>query len=395
MRAAVIFVIALSGCAHGAKLSSHPVSKEIVGDGFKLTLNSELPSLPGTFFLGIIDASKLNDLPMTSHLIALKSDGVIEFQRTFINHVQPKAVANFRPLNGREGYAYFIGDLGDLGFPGEFHVLDDEFHDFVPQRLPSADGEFDGHDFGQGSDGSFFFLFEKKHLGRLAMTPEIQHWDKDGKIRFVWSGKEWRRRQTSRPDAVFDDIYTINSIDSSLEKRLLVSFREMDTIAEIEVPSGKMLYEISREKWTFVNDEFGGFVFQHCVRRLPDGNILLFDDGNGSRPARAVEYRLDIARRVATLVWEYRFPEALREGWAAGSIQRLPNGNTLIGWGGPRKPTSMRPRPIFTEVDPAGRVVRSLSSDKSFASYSVFFEESATFDGREASSQLGSKERKK
>jgi hypothetical protein len=67
---------------------------------------------------------------------------------------------------------------------------------------------------------------------------------------------------------------------------------------------------------------------------LPNGNVLLLDDQLHliPGPARAVEYALDPAGKVATLVWQYR-PEPPIISPIMGSVQRLASGATLVGFG--------------------------------------------------------------
>ncbi|MFH1867613.1 MAG: arylsulfotransferase family protein [Candidatus Omnitrophota bacterium] len=67
---------------------------------------------------------------------------------------------------------------------------------------------------------------------------------------------------------------------------------------------------------------------QHMPRMLDNGNILIFDNGRKRRYTRIIE--LDpVAKEI---VWEYKAdpPESFFCR-TLGSIQRLPNGNTLIG----------------------------------------------------------------
>ena len=58
-----------------------------------------------------------------------------------------------------------------------------------------------------------------------------------------------------------------------------------------------MLWRLGGRKgeYRFVDDPLDGFSKQHAVKMLPNGNILLFDNGTDHVPAqsRAVEYRLD------------------------------------------------------------------------------------------------------
>ena len=75
-------------------------------------------------------------------------------------------------------------------------------------------------------------------------------------------------------------------------------------------------------------------------------------------------------RRTATLVWEYRnTPDVF--AWGMGNAQRLPNGNTMIGWG-----TAV---PTLTEVTPDGRKAFELTMDSTHQSYRAF---RFTWEGR-------------
>ena len=100
-------------------------------------------------------------------------------------------------------------------------------------------------------------------------------------------------------------------------------------------------------QFTIMNDEYNGFSRQHDVRRLGNGNLLLFDNGNEHVPpiSRAVEYELDETDMTASLVWEFSHPEGYL-GLAMGSVQRLPNNNTLVNWGRLEEQVS-----VITEVD--------------------------------------------
>jgi hypothetical protein len=106
----------------------------------------------------------------------------------------------------------------------------------------------------------------------------------------------------------------------------------------------------------FHDDPFPHLCGQHSVTRLANGNLLVFDNGQNCWPViaergrrtRVVEYRLDEERLEATLVWSYEQPGAYST--AQGSAQRLPNGNTLIGWG-------TGPAILATEVNARGEKV--------------------------------------
>jgi hypothetical protein len=96
--------------------------------------------------------------------------------------------------------------------------------------------------------------------------------------------------------------------------------------------------------WRFgphaVNNQFTvigdpqGFSHQHDVRRIANGHITAFDNGNFvATQSRAVEYAMDERRKVATLVWSFQHSPSILATYM-GNVQRLPDGGTMIGWGG-------------------------------------------------------------
>ncbi|TAL67311.1 MAG: hypothetical protein EPN82_15165 [Bacteroidetes bacterium] len=134
----------------------------------------------------------------------------------------------------------------------------------------------------------------------------------------------------------------INSFEVDSDGNLLISERNLDEITKIEKQSGNIIWRLGGKKcknnqFTFLNDTidgFWGFSHQHSVHRLPNGNILLFDNGNMNplQQSRAVEYEIDEVNKTIRKVWEYNpFPSVYT--MSQGSVERLPNGNTLIGWG--------------------------------------------------------------
>jgi len=132
------------------------------------------------------------------------------------------------------------------------------------------------------------------------------------------------------------DTQHANCIEILLDGNLLVSLRHTDTVYKLDRRSGAILWRLggTRSDFTFVDDPLNGFSHQHFPRRLPNGNLLVLDNGNLHTPprSRVVEYRLDEASRTATQVWEHRHTPELFSV-CCGSATRLPSGNTLTAWG--------------------------------------------------------------
>jgi len=136
-----------------------------------------------------------------------------------------------------------------------------------------------------------------------------------------------------------------NAVEPDHDGNLMISSRNLSEITKINRQTGAVMWRLGGKmnQFTLYNDtEF--FDTQHDIRRLPNGNISLFDNRANLRPAysRAVEYDLDEVNLTATRVWQYRNTPDIN-AWAMGNAQRLPNGNTVIGWGSAGRATEVKP----------------------------------------------------
>ena len=139
--------------------------------------------------------------------------------------------------------------------------------------------------------------------------------------------------------------------------------------------------------YTIVNDDrdlgWTGWLGQHSAHMVAPDRLLLYDngymlkDGAVLGDSRAVEYELDRDAGTATRVWDYT---AEGSGWspAGGSVQRLPNGNTVIGWAS--APIVGPWGPAVSEVDANGESVFELTIGEGLWSYRV--SKAVLVDGR-------------
>jgi hypothetical protein len=157
-----------------------------------------------------------------------------------------------------------------------------------------------------------------------------------------------------------------NAIELDNDGNILISSRHLDEITKINRTTGEVIWRLGgkNNQFTFINDPLK-FNYQHAIRRLNNGNIILFDNGNYHEPpfSRAVEYKLDEVNMTSKLVWQYRrSPDVY--GLAMGFAQRLDNGNTLISWGAAN--------PTITEVRPNGKKTLELSLPTGVFTYRAF-----------------------
>ncbi len=202
----------------------------------------------------------------------------------------------------------------------------------------------------------------------------VQRLDADHNVVFQW--RSWDYFPIA--DAVaqinltshFIDLVHGNSIEEDADGNLIMSERHLCEITKINSTTGDFIWRMGGEnnEFTFLNDNITPpFYFQHYVRLLPNGHLILFDNNNYQIPQQsyAKEYSLDQVNHVATLVWSYAHPYTSGNpvfARAGGNAQRLSNGNTVICWG-LIMPTADNPN--FTEVDSLGNIKFEFEYDDS------------------------------
>jgi len=131
------------------------------------------------------------------------------------------------------------------------------------------------------------------------------------------------------------DAVHMNSVALDNDDNLLVSSRNLNEVTKIDHQTGAIIWRLGRNavnnQFTFVNDP-RGFAYQHDARRLPNGHITLFDNGNFLNPqtSRAIEYALDEQAKVATLV--DRASKELRAYAIVGGVFAILYAAALVVW---------------------------------------------------------------
>ena len=104
--------------------------------------------------------------------------------------------------------------------------------------------------------------------------------------------------------------------------RVLVSFRNISVVAIIEKRTGEMVWRLGDEV----------LAQQHDANMLPNGNVLIFDNGASRRFLRQGFSRvIEVDPSTNALVWEYHDKPVFNLfSPNISGARRLPNGNTLI-----------------------------------------------------------------
>jgi hypothetical protein len=146
------------------------------------------------------------------------------------------------------------------------------------------------------------------------------------------------------------DYFHINSVWQRPGGSFLISSRDTSAMYVIDGHSGQVVEQIGGPHGNTRLGAGTSTAFQHDAEELPNGQITVFD--NGGVPmvhpqSRALVLSLNPKTRSETLVSQYQHSTPLRSG-SQGSMQTLPNGNVLIGWG---------PEPYVSEYSASGTLL--------------------------------------
>ncbi len=202
----------------------------------------------------------------------------------------------------------------------------------------------------------------------------IQELDQDKNVVFQW--RSWDHFHIT--DATNDinlrgsyiDYVHGNAIEVDNDGNLLISSRHMDEVTKINRLTGDIIWRLGgvyckNNQFRFFRDQTG-FSHQHDIRRLPNGHITVFDNGNLHNPpySRAVEYQLDEINKQAILIRQYKnSPQTY--SFAMGCVRMLDD-HRVIGWGWRNTP------PSITEVDETGNIALRLILPDTLQNYRAF-----------------------
>lgn len=154
-----------------------------------------------------------------------------------------------------------------------------------------------------------------------------------------------------------------NAIYEDTDGNLLISYRHLNSVHKVDRQTGDIIWRLGGElsDFTFVNDS--GFSGQHDVRRLPNGDLSIFDNGNETGTTRGVAFTLDTMNWTATKSKEFIHPVSATSN-AMGSYQILDEGVQLLGYG-----RLFRPDPSGVFADSAGNLLAEYYFKDSVISY--------------------------
>jgi len=365
-----------------ARRSAGSTADTLPPDFPQITVNTSTTPAPGYFFLTVSQ-----DVPGVGYYAMMIDNAgkVVKYKRAGNHYVydfkiQPNGLLSYGQLH--EAY-WFAGG----GYTT--HMIFDTTLALIDSFQCGNGYTADGHDFLMLPNGHALLIaydVQPVDMSEIVAGGNASAWvsgsiiqelDLQRNVVFQWRSWDHVPITDSYQNlklAAFDYIH-VNSLDVDQDGNIIAGARLTCAVYKLDRQSGNVTWTLGGKKnqFTFVNEHAANaptyFYFQHDAHLLENGNMLMYDNGNGHVPAnsRAVEYALDQATMTATLVWEFRHTPDIASP-TQGSARRLPNGNTVVGWGS----ASLTGSPSVTEVRPSGEVVFELTMGPGLSSYRAY-----------------------
>ncbi len=272
-------------------------------------------------------------------------------------------VQNFRAqtYRGRPVLTYWKGEAmnGGKGQKGSFRVLNRNYRQIA--RFGMGNGyKPDAHEFTISPRSTALaiayrpILWNTKKFGGSrngkVFDNVVQEIDiKTGAVLYEWHslGSVPLRASVSKPpaDGSAWDWFHLNSIEAD-GNSFLISARKVSSIYRIDRGTARVRWTLRGDGIKPADNDFRmgpgtSFGYQHDARRLPNGDISLFDNGKGKRfrpvnnQSSVLVLRLRKRGKVAraTLVKRIRKRPEPVLATSQGGAQVLPGGNVFVGWG--------------------------------------------------------------
>ncbi|HEV3127621.1 MAG TPA: arylsulfotransferase family protein [Solirubrobacteraceae bacterium] len=194
----------------------------------------------------------------------------------------------------------------------------------------------------------------------------VQQYDlKTGKLLFTWDALNPGHKanislsdsRQAPPPTSSDawDAYHVNTVQTLSTGQILVSMRNTWAAYLIDPKTRHIVWTLGGRRSSFKSASNARFAWQHDVHLEPSGRVWLFNDnccevrpnhrlGPDSGPSAGMVLKLDLSAHKVSLVAAYRHRPDLFTAFL-GSMQLLPNGNAVVGWGS---------LPYFSELDASG-----------------------------------------
>jgi arylsulfotransferase ASST len=281
--------------------------------------------------------------------------------------VDRRGVTDFRVqrYRGKPVLTWWRGKSADNKRLGRYSIYDDSYR-LIKYVRPGNGLSGDMHEFKITPRNTALMTLSHRVSvkSRNVLEGAFQEVDiRTGRVLFEWHSidhvplTESYYRLPRNPDRTYD-YFHINTIEIDHDGNYLVSSRNTHTIYKIDRRTGNIIWRLGGKRSDFKLGRGVAFGWQHDVRRQKDGTLTMFDNEAAPKlraQSRGLVLRVDERRKTATLLHSFVHTPAI-VAVDQGNMQKLANGNYLVGWGH---------QPYVTEFGPHGKTLLDLRFGRS------------------------------
>ena len=165
-----------------------------------------------------------------------------------------------------------------------------------------------------------------------------------GRVIWQWNSlnhvpvRDTYAERVRRPGAAFD-YFHVNTVAEARDGNILISGRSTNAMYKVDRGNGRVIWTLGGRSSDFRMKQGAFFSSQHDTEQISKSRFSLFDNG-GSPVAtplrdqsRGLVLDLNFKKKTARVHREF-FNPAKPLATQQANMERLPNGNFLVGWGG-------------------------------------------------------------
>lgn len=357
--AVAVVVVGVASLMNASLAQARPRVPTLPFGALSYTVNVDKPGGSGGFVFYTTGLTAAIPLPVPPHVLAgLDQAAVIADKRGHVvwRYVPPnnEGIGNFRTqmYQGRKVLTWWQG-AGAGGHGSGVDVVADMHGHVLKTLTPGSGLSSDIHEFRLTPDGRALITsyvpvtadlsavggpHKATMLNCIASVVDVR----TGKALMHWSALDHipvtdsAMRYSGLPGAATYDPFHMNSIALDPAGNLLISFRNLNTLYDVNSQTGSVNWRLGGKRSAFTMGSGTDFFGQHDAEYASPTTIRLFDnniDVTRQLGDSSIKWiRIDPVRHTATLVRNQTHPDGLATA-ATGNAQALPDGNTFGSWG--------------------------------------------------------------
>ncbi len=277
---------------------------------------------------------------------------------------RPARAINFRKqtYRGKPVITWFEGPSGKTNTRKNTYMIANRNYKIIKRVYPGPGFSADSHEFRLTKRGTAFVtIYDTKFVNGRAVSDSIAQEIDVRTGRVVW---QWRSldhvpisdsfvSKFRKPGNPFD-YFHINSIVGTSDGNILISGRGPNAVYKVSRRTGRIIWQLGGKRSDFKMGKRAAFHQQHDAQMISKNKISIFDNSTSptvskkwAKQSRGLVLKLNFKKKKAVVAQEF-FNPAKPLATQQGNMQKLKNGNYLVGWGGV---------PLLSEHAANGKVV--------------------------------------